>query len=216
MDTAAPPVRPTGLTTTVILVVALAAFEGLSAFGALGMGAIVEVLSEDFGTEGLQNLPPEPAAHLQRMRTLATELATSRLILVMAAAMLPVAIWTVVAALRLNRGKPGSARQFAHAVTGLGAVEALWLLGIIPTLGALKALMNEMLTLSTLETPAGADPAEVFRRMKLFMDGALWGGFAIALGLGVGKVAYCFYVRHYARKPEVLAWAASAGGTIPQ
>jgi glucose uptake protein GlcU len=123
---------------------------------------------------------------------------------------LPVAAWTIVAAIRLNKRKRNSARWFARAITALAAVEVVQLIYAIRVQQLMRPMLHELLTASippSTSLPANVDAANIASTMRTFIEIVTVAGLVLGLGFAAGKIFACLYARHCAGKPEVVEWA---------
>jgi hypothetical protein len=183
-----------------VVAIALGGWEALSSLGGLAATSAFGQMPQFIPALELRTEDRAQLAHLQE---LVASTFMSPELLTLAALTLPVALFTIVAAIRLRRGKPGSARWFARAVGALAVVEVVQLVLALRLGVVLQPLFEEVLRGSV---PSGADADELVRNLQSFVQLATIGGAIVGLAFGVGKVIACLYARRCARRPEVRAW----------
>ena len=104
--TTSPPTsaRPPGVASASVLAIVLGGWEALRALSALAGASMFAHMQEWIPHE----IPLEDRAQMARIMELMTSTVSLPEILILAALTLPLAAWTIVAAIRLNAGKRGS------------------------------------------------------------------------------------------------------------
>jgi len=209
MSTALP--KPAGVTGAVVIALVLAAWEAVSAVWAIAGSSTFDGVQDFLATRLPVGDLGEARERLSRIQAAVTSVAKPEHTFALAALTLPVAAWAIVAALRLNKGKPRSARWFAHAVTALVVVEVVQMAYAVHLYRTMQPLLTELFNASlpsASSLPANVDPAEIVRTMQSLLQVVTVSSTVLALGFAAAKVFVCLYARHCARKPEVLAWTA--------
>lgn len=210
MSTASP--KPAGIMGGIVIVIVLAAWEGLSSVTGIAgvnhsLDGVQEVLANRLPVGDLA----EARARMDRIRTAMTAAIRPEHTIALAAVTLPVAVFAIVTALRLNKGKRHSARWFARAAVALAAVEVVQLVYAVRLSGTMQAAMTDLFRASippASTLPSNVDPAQIARTMETFLQVLTISTAVLALGFGAAKIFACLYARHCARKPEVVAWTS--------
>jgi hypothetical protein len=182
------------------------AFGGWDAVSSLG-GLAVRTAFQDVQLIPGHDLRMEDRAQLLHIQELLASTLMSAEVQTLAVVTLPVALWTIVAAIRLRGGKRGSARWFARAITALAGVGVAQLVFGIRLAATMPPLFEEVLRGADL--PSSVDVSELVGNLRSFLQLATIGGAIVGLALAVGKVVGCLYARRCARRPEVMAWTGS-------
>ena len=199
------PARPAGVASASVLAIVLGGWEALRALAALAATGVVERMQEWIPPE----IPMEGRAQMTRMVELMTSTVRLPEILILASVTLPLALGTIVAGIRLNAGKRGSARWFARAVTALAVVEVFQLVFALRMGMAMQPMFDELLRASVPaggQLPSNVDVADFVANLQRFVRLATLGGIIAAFALGAAKVFACLYARHCARKAAVVVW----------
>jgi len=200
--------KPAGITAAIVIAILLAAWEAVSAIVGLAGSSALEGVQDALTRLPIGNAG-EARAQLARLQEVITAAVTPQQRLALAALTLPVSALTIVAAVRLNKGKRHSARWFAHAVTALAAVEVIQLVLAVHLNRTMQTLMSELLGASIpppATLPANVDPTELVRTMQTVVQVVTITGMVLGLGFAAGKIVACLYARHCARKPAAMLW----------
>jgi hypothetical protein len=200
------PLRPAAVASASVLAIVLGGWEALRTLAALAATSTFAQMPAWLPTH---ELPMEERGQLARVLETMASAARIPEVLILASLTLPLALWTIVAALRLRRRKRGSARWFARAVTALAVVEVLQLLFALRMGLALQPMFDELLRAGVpdgAQLPTNVDVVELVGHLQKFLQLATIGGVVAAFVLGAAKVLACLYARHCARKADVVAW----------
>jgi hypothetical protein len=200
---AAPGGKPPGLTTAIAIAIVLAAFDGLSTLWGLAGHTTVEQMRDTITARLPSGLSAHAGEQLARVQARMMELVDQRLAMAMAVITLPVAIWVVVAAIRLKQGKRGAVPWFSRAMVALAAIEVVHLAHAIYMQRAMRPFMTELIDIGM---PVNKDAAKMMETMRSFLELVLIGGLLFGVAVAAAKVFACLYARHCARQPAVRAW----------
>jgi hypothetical protein len=202
--------KPRGFSAIVILTIILSAVGILVALGGVASAILSEqMMSGPFGFGGTPaGAPPEMARTFEDMQRKMRELSMPWLTGPLAALQLAVSGWALFAALRMQKRRRGSAGPFSIAMAAFGVVEIVSLVvGLylqVKAMDVVQEMMERMRLGSTPGTPPNFD-----EMMRTTMQVSIIVAIAFAIGWGAAKIIFCFYARHYAKKPDVRAWVDS-------
>jgi hypothetical protein len=207
-----PTAKPPGIMGAIVIVIVLAAWEALSSItGIAGVNHSLDGLQEILASRLPVGDPAEARARMDRIQTAVAAAIKPQHTIALAAVTLPVAVFAIVAALRLNKGKRHSARWFARAAVALAAVETVQLVYAVQFSSTMRSIMADIFRASVPPAstlPANVDPAQIARTMETLLQVFTISSLVLGLGFCAAKIFACLYARHCARKPEVLAWTS--------
>jgi hypothetical protein len=201
LPAASPPTKPKGFSAVIGLSMTVAILGILASLGGLGGALFVEK------APWLALQPASAGPQTERMRELQTLMLQASVtpwgtILYLIA--LPVAVWVLVSVWQMSKRRRGASSGFALAIGVLAAVEVAFLALQVSIHLRTRQLMDEMVK-AMAETdprlPAGFNDV-----MGSIMQVSMIAATVFTFVWGFGKIGYCLYAQHYARKPAVRAW----------
>jgi hypothetical protein len=204
------PVRPPGITAVIVIAIVLSGWEAMNTLGGLGAMSAFRRIQEIVPTDQIR---PQEREQLARDQKLMAAMVRPGEFLIWAGLTVPIAIWTIVAAIRLNQGKRGSASGFVRAVTALALVEVVQVVFAIRMSTAAHPFAEDFLRALGANLPVDVDSAKTLRTLQNFFRLAAIGGAIVGFAVAAGKIVACLYARRRAGAPDVVAWTSGPGPT---